>query len=89
VTEPPGSGMPLRPELFHRLVEEESASVRRRAVELGIVGALALRNVEFESHRAALEAHGGGRTPALWDGIRLHEGREAVEAALAGLAAAR
>ena len=80
--------MPSRPELFHRLAEEDSASVRRRATELGVIGSIGLRNVEFESHRAALAGHGGGRTPALWDGVRLHEGREAVEAALGRLAGA-
>jgi hypothetical protein len=78
-----------RPELFHRIAEADSASVRRRATELGVIGSIALRNVDFESHRAALAGRGGRCTPALWDGVSLHEGREAVEAALAGLAGAR
>jgi hypothetical protein len=45
-------------------------------------GRVALRNVHFESHAAALAGHGGGRVPALWDGARLHEGLAATVAAL-------
>jgi hypothetical protein len=48
---------------------------------------VAFRNVEFPSHRDALAAHGGGETPALWDGARLHAGTEAVLAALDAIAA--
>ncbi len=83
-----GRAVPSRPELFHRLAERDSASVRRRATELGVIGSITLRNVEFESHRAALAGYGGGLTPALWDGVRLHQGRQAVEAALAEIAGA-
>jgi hypothetical protein len=75
------------PELFHRIDEPASAEVRRRAVALGVMGRLALRNVHFESHAAALAARGGnGATPALWDGAALHQGREAVLEALERLA---
>lgn len=73
-------------ELFHRIDEPDSAEVRRRAAELGLVDRLALRNVHFESHAAALAAHGGGETPALWDGEVLHRGRQAVMAALERMA---
>ena len=73
-------------DLFHRIAEKDSADVRRRTSELGILEKVAFRNVDFESHRAALAARGGERTPALWDGSQLHEGREAVLAALEGLA---
>jgi hypothetical protein len=85
---PKDGAVPSRPELFHRIAEEDSALVRRRATELGLIGSIALRNVDFESHRAALASRGGERTPALWDGVRLHVGREAVEVALARLAGA-
>lgn len=78
--------MPTRADLFHRIAEDDSAAVRRRAGELGLLDALELRNVDFESHRAALAAHGGSATPALWDGARLHVGRAAVVAALEALA---
>ena len=73
-------------ELFHRIDEPASAEVRRRASALGLLGRLALRNVHFESHAAALAAHGGAETPALWDGADLHRGREAVLAALERMA---
>jgi hypothetical protein len=79
---------PPRAELFHRIAEPDSAAARRRAGELGLTEAVAFRNVDFESHRAALAARGGERTPALWDGARLHVGRKAVLAALEGLAGA-
>jgi hypothetical protein len=75
-----------RAELFHRISESDSAAARRRAGELGLLDGLELRNVDFESHRAALAALGGGATPALWDGARLHVGRDAVLMALEVLA---
>jgi hypothetical protein len=73
-------------ELFHRLAEPGSAETRRLAVALGLGGRVAFRNVDFPSHRDALAARGGAATPALWDGVRLHEGLEAVREALAALA---
>jgi hypothetical protein len=69
-------------ELFHRLAEPESAAARTLVRELGLLDAVAFRNVAFDSHRDALAARGGGATPALWDGERVHEGVEAVRAAL-------
>lgn len=78
-----------RADLFHRIAEKESADARRRTAELGLVGAVDFRNVEFESHREALVARGGERTPALWDGSALHVGLEAVLAALDRLASRR
>jgi hypothetical protein len=79
----------IRPELFHRIAEQESAAARRRTVELGLADVVAFRNVDFESHGAALAERGGERTPALWDGTRLHVGLDAVVAALQGLASIR
>ncbi len=75
-----------RLELFHRLAEPASAAARRRVVALGLEGRVELRNVAFDSHRAALEALGGGETPALWDGRVLRAGEAAVLAALDGAA---
>lgn len=69
-------------ELFHRISEPASAAARRRAGERRLLDRVALRNVDFESHRAAFEGHGGSATPALWDGERLHAGLDAVLAAL-------
>jgi hypothetical protein len=73
-------------ELFHRLAEPDSAAARLLVAELGLVEAVSFRNVGFESHAAGLAARGGGRTPALWDGARLHEGLAAVSSALAAAA---
>lgn len=69
-------------ELFHRLAEPDSAAARKLVADLGLLEAVAFRNVLFDSHRAALAGHGGGPTPALWDGARLHEGIDAIRAAL-------
>ncbi len=69
-------------ELFHRLGEPDSAAARKLVVDLGLLERVSFRNVAFDSHRDALAARGGGRTPALWDGTCLHEGLEAVSAAL-------
>ena len=74
------------PELFHALSEPESAAARRLVVALGLEDAVTFRNVAFESHRAALAAAGGARTPALVAGGRLHEGLDAIRAVLAQLA---
>ncbi len=70
-------------ELFHALPDPESAAARRLVGELGLLDEVTFRNVAFESHRAALAAAGGGRTPALLDGDGLHEGLDAIRAALA------
>ena len=66
-------------ELFHALSEPESAAARRLVADLGLVDAVTFRNVAFDSHRAASAA----RTPALLEGGRLHEGLDAIRAALA------
>lgn len=78
----------MTPELFHRVAEEGSARVRRRMVELGLTERIRIRNVAYDNVRADLLAHGqGDGTPALWDGVTLHRGAEAVLAELERLAA--
>jgi hypothetical protein len=69
-------------ELFHRLAEPDSAAARLLVRDLGLLDAVTFRNVGFDSHAADLAARGGGATPALWDGARLHEGLASVRAAL-------
>lgn len=75
--------------LYHRVDDADSAAVRRRVVELGdarcgsLTGApppeakIDFQNVGTDS-AAAFAARGGRRVPALWDGARLHEGKDAA-----------
>lgn len=67
--------------LFHRIDDPDSAVVRRRVVELDLKPLIDFQNIATDG-AAAFAARGGRRPPALWDGARLHEGREAVLAAL-------
>lgn len=69
-------------ELFHEIVGEDNTRVRREIVALDLKARIDFRNVHFESHRDRFAALGGSRTPALWDGERLHQGAEAVLRAL-------
>lgn len=61
-------------ELFHKLDDGVSAHVRKRITALGLKSQIDFRNVHFDSHREALEAHGTDQVPAIWDGVRLHVG---------------
>jgi hypothetical protein len=72
--------------LYHRIAEPDSAAARRLVVALGLAQRVHFHNVDYDSHRAALAALGGGATPALWDGARLHVGLAAVTAALEAMA---
>jgi hypothetical protein len=69
-------------ELFHRLVEPDSALARRLVLDEGLHSQVRFRNVAFPEAAAALASHGGGGTPALWDGEQLATGLEAVRARL-------
>lgn len=70
--------------LYHRIGDPDSAAVRRRIVELALKPRIDFQNVDDEG-AAAFAAHGGRSVPALWDGARLHEGRDAVVRLLARL----
>ena len=72
-------------ELFHATNDVDSAAARRRVVERHLEERIRFRNIFYPEVRADLDAHGGTRTPAIWDGAALIEGREAVLAFLDGL----
>ena len=66
-------------ELFHQIAHSGSAQVRRYVVEHQLEPRLRFRNLAYDEVAAALKAYGGGgELPALWDGVRLFEGTEAV-----------
>lgn len=74
--------------LYHRLADPDSARIRTRIVELGLKPRVDFQNVETEA-ADAFAAHGGSRIPALWDGIRLHEGSAAIDLALGAIIGAK
>ena len=72
-------------ELFHELSGAGNVRVRREIVARGLKPRIDFRNIYWPEDREAFEALRGTRTPALWDGHRLHEGEEAVLACLRAL----
>jgi hypothetical protein len=74
-------------ELFHAIGDEGSAAARRLLVELDLLDRVRIRNIHYPEVLADLVARGGGSsTPALWDGVQLVEGTDAVVDALQRLA---
>lgn len=69
-------------ELFHELSGEGNVRVRREIVARGLKDRISFRNIYWPEDREAFDALRGSRTPALWDGERLHEGEGAVMRAL-------
>jgi hypothetical protein len=69
-------------ELFHRIADRPSAVARRYLVDHGLEDRVRLRNVAFAEAEADWRERGGQTTPALWDGVHLHQGAEAVVARL-------
>lgn len=67
--------------LYHRIGDADSAAVRRRVIELDLKSRIDFQNVDDDG-AAAFAARGGRRIPALWDGARLHDGKDAVLAVL-------
>lgn len=69
-------------ELFHRIADPPSAEARRYVVDYALEDRVRLRNVAFPEAEAAWRELGGHTTPALWDGVALHQGAQAVVARL-------
>ncbi|HEY6959785.1 MAG TPA: hypothetical protein VI814_13255 [Candidatus Limnocylindria bacterium] len=72
--------------LYHRLADPESARVRARIVALGLKPHVDFQNVDTEGAET-FAARGGRRVPALWDGVRLHEGAGSIDLALGAIIA--
>jgi hypothetical protein len=69
----------VTPELFHAVNDGgESARARSVLVQLGLSDRIRIRNVFYEEVAADFRAHGGTHTPAVWDGVRLIQGSDAV-----------
>jgi hypothetical protein len=69
-------------ELFHATNDEGSAAARKLVVDRDLVDKIRFRNIFYPEVQADLDARGGKATPAVWDGEKLIEGREAVLAFL-------
>ncbi len=69
-------------ELFHAIGDDSSAKVRRFVVDRELGAFLRFRNVTYDEVKADLAAHGGSATPALWDGVQLVTGADAIIARL-------
>ncbi|ATB43983.1 hypothetical protein CYFUS_009464 [Cystobacter fuscus] len=68
--------------LFHRIADPPSAVARRYVVDYALEDRVRFRNVAFAEAERAWRELGGQLTPALWDGVHLHQGAEAVVARL-------
>jgi hypothetical protein len=69
-------------QLFHRIADPPSAKVRRFVVDYALEDRVRFRNLAFAEVEADLHQLGGHAAPALWDGVQLHQGAEAVLARL-------
>jgi hypothetical protein len=69
-------------ELFHAVADAGSARVRKLVVAHALEAQVRFRNVVYPEVQADLQRHGGGETPALWDGEHLLTGEAPVTARL-------
>jgi hypothetical protein len=74
-------------ELFYIIADAGCAVARKAVLESGIRDKVSFRNLDYPEVKANFEARGGTTLPALWDGEHLHQGLDAVMAALAHLQA--
>ncbi|HKW78159.1 MAG TPA: hypothetical protein VJQ09_03605 [Candidatus Limnocylindria bacterium] len=70
--------------LYHRVADPESARIRTWIVERGLKPRIDFQNVDTDGAEA-FASLGARRVPALWDGTALHEGAEAISAALGAI----
>lgn len=68
--------------LFVREGEPASARVREYVEDFALEDRVLVRDVAEPAVRAEWLAFGGSSVPALWDGVHLHQGAEAVLARL-------
>lgn len=69
-------------ELFHVIAHPPSAKTRRFVVDYALEDRVRLRNLTFPEVEEDFRRRGGHTPPALWDGVHLHQGAEAVLARL-------
>jgi hypothetical protein len=69
-------------QLFHRIADPPSAEARRFVVDYALEDRVRFRNLAFAEVEAEFHRLGGHTSPALWDGVHLHQGAQAVLARL-------
>lgn len=69
-------------QLFHRIADPPSAEARRFVVDYALEDRVRFRNLAFAEVEAEFLQLGGHTSPALWDGVHLHQGAQAVLARL-------
>lgn len=69
-------------QLFHRIADPPSARARLFVVEYALEDRVRFRNLTYPEVEEDFRRLGGHTSPALWDGVHLHQGAEAVLARL-------
>jgi len=69
-------------QLFHRIADPPSAQARLFVVDYALEDRVRFRNLTYAEVEEDFRRLGGHTSPALWDGVHLHQGAEAVLARL-------
>jgi hypothetical protein len=69
-------------ELFYTIADADCATARRAVLASPLRRRVRFRNLHYAEVREDFERRGGHTMPALWDGERLHQGLDAVRAAV-------
>jgi hypothetical protein len=72
-------------ELFYTIADAACAAARKAIMAAKLKEKVSFRNMYYPEVQHDFKTRGGHRVPALWDGVRLHEGLKAVEDVVAAL----
>jgi hypothetical protein len=69
-------------ELFYTIADQDCACARLAVMDRGVKPLVDFRNMYYPEVTHDFTARGGTKLPALWDGVTLHQGLDAVLRAL-------